>query len=217
MWQYIRVFVCLIGVYSISTHAINWDPIPNSFLRRVVIIPSISAGHYPDMSFSSENGSADFILMSRGLGIGLNEPYEGFVLWYDYTNGQFLAEKSDEFSETTVAWDVYGIRYYVPIVTDDFSRLSLFVSGGYLRGYYTIQMLSESKGVTAYRKRYLKAPVAMVGAVFSYHLNPEWSLNLDVAYRFVGDVSVTTPFNKVVATDLTLSGMTMSLSMAIGL
>jgi hypothetical protein len=92
--------------------------------------------------------------------------------------------------KTTFNNQIYRLRYYYKVISDDYSNISLFASVGKFNGEYIIRNITESSGITSYVERLFSGTVLDGGVIFSYELNPEWHLFLKALYQVSLDESL---------------------------
>ena len=118
-----------------------------------------------------------------GVRLKWGTPFSGFSVQYEHMNSYVSTGELTTFSETKLNLDIYKLRYFKPVINDEFSQISLFASIGKVSGGYDVANSIEDQGITGYVVRTINATVGDFGAAFICKLNPDWCIFFDAGYQ----------------------------------
>jgi hypothetical protein len=182
------LLVCM--VYTSMAWGLDLYPLPESFTHTIRVSPYYEVFKFKKIELDVAGGGNNTLYESIGVAINWGVPFSGWEFHYKFMNAHNLAQLNTDAVQTKLSIDTYKIRKYFSVIQDQNAEMALFVSYGIYSGYYEIQQLSESKGISAYKKRNVEGSLVDVGALFSYPFNPKWHIYLAGAYQYCLNKSV---------------------------
>ena len=173
--------------------ALNLEPLPKSFTHTIKIMPEYKLMRFASIDLSSVGGSASSLISGYQLGLKWNELLSGVAFYYGHLSSASISLSGTEYTTTDILYDEYKIRFFMPIISDDSSAMTAFISGGKYTSAYTIASYIESSGSSAYVKRYQDGFIIDGGIIFSYQMNADWILFLAPSYQITLQDSIYTP------------------------
>ena len=177
--------------FVIKLNALNWYPLPDNIIKNFQVIPFYGVTYFNDLSLAASGGEVDEIQNSLGVRLKWGKPFSGFSVQYEHINSYVSTGELTTFSETKLNLDIYKLRYFKPVIDDEFSQISLFASIGKLSGGYDVTNSIEDQGITGYVVRSINATIGDFGASFIYKLNPDWCIFFEAGYQLSLDEKIT--------------------------
>ncbi|MEC8678394.1 MAG: hypothetical protein VXX85_06035 [Candidatus Margulisiibacteriota bacterium] len=177
--------------FVIKLNAMNWYPLPDNIIKNFQVIPFYGVTYFNDLSLAASGGEVDEIQNSLGVRLKWGNPFSGLSVQYEHINSYVSTGELTTFSETKLNLDIYKLRYFKPVIDDEFSQISLFASIGKLSGGYDVTNSIEDQGITGYVVRSINATIGDFGASFIYKLNPDWCIFFEAGYQLSLDEKIT--------------------------
>ncbi|MEK9727532.1 MAG: hypothetical protein VW397_05445 [Candidatus Margulisiibacteriota bacterium] len=174
----------LILIVSFKLNALNFYPLPNSFINNIWIKPFVSVNQYKNLDISTNGGAMNDAQNGLGVQLKFGLPFQGWGFQYLHTSSLISGGTSPTFTESSMVFDTFKLKYYYPLINDIDANMSLFFSLGQLSGHYKVITSTEGTGITNYIARNFNAYLIDLGMVFGYHFNPEWAIQLEAAYQY---------------------------------
>ena len=185
------LIIVFLFTFIVKLNALNLYPLPDNIIKNFQVIPFYGVTYFNDLSLAAGGGEVDLVQNSLGVRLKWGEAFSGFSMQYEHINSYVSSGELTTFSETKLYLDIYKLRYFKPVIDDEFSQISLFASIGKISGGYDVTESTEDQGVTGYVVRSIDAVIGDFGASFIYNLNPDWRIFFEAGYQLSLDEKVT--------------------------
>lgn len=178
---------------KISVFSVNFYPLPKVFTNTIRISPEYRIFNYANIDLSSVGGSVKDTAQGMGIGLKWGAPFNGFEFIYQSFNNDYIANNESIYRTTSIGINIYKLRWYLPLISDQSSIISAYISVGQYSGNYSINSYTEASGSVGLIERYQTGIVGDFGIVIGYTLNKEWSIYLSPSYQITSQDQLTDP------------------------